>query len=394
MKRFIISFVAILILASLLITGCTSQPGATTTPPQTAAQATISAAPKTTAGAAATAPTATSAPSQVIELKFSHHNPPQAWTTAQFLNPWAKKVEEATKGAVKITMFPAQSIASMQDNYDATISNLAQMTWITINAYPGRFPLSDVISLPFLSLPSGTINGKKVTASVVNSHIIQELYETQSNIQKEWSQTKVLFLHTSSPYLLVTKKPIKTIADVKGMKIAVLGTGPNLEMWKKVEASPLYLVAPSVYESGQKGVVDACSTNWANIGTYRLNEVFPYAIDMSTSVTHFALVMNLEAWNKMPQEVQNQIMSVSGQAGSEFAGDSAFGDNVQKDVMDKIKAQGSKLEIVSLNPGEQDKMKTLAGKPIWDDWVASLKAKGLPADTVLDATLKLLDKYK
>jgi TRAP-type C4-dicarboxylate transport system substrate-binding protein len=250
MKKSIISLIAILILASLLISACASQPAVTTTTqPQTTAPSTTSAAPKTTAPAATTAPATTAASSQAVELRFSHHNPPQAWTTVQFLNPWAKKVEEATKGAVKITMFPAQSIASMQDNYDAVINNLAQMTWITVNAYPGRFPLSDVISLPFLSLPSGTLNGKKVPASVVNSHIIQELYETVPNIQKEWSQTKLLFLHTSSPYLLVTKKPIKTIADVKGLKIAVLGTGPNLEMWKKVGASPVYIGAPAVYES-------------------------------------------------------------------------------------------------------------------------------------------------
>ena len=291
-------------------------------------------------------------------------------------------------------MYPAQSIAAIGDNYDATISGLAQMTWIPTSPYAGRFPLSEVISLPFIALPGGTVDGKKVGPSAVNSRILQELYETVPEVQKEWAQTKLLFLHTTESFFLVSKKPVKTIADVKGLKIAVLGSGPTLDMWKKLGASPVYMPAPAVYESGQKGVIDAVAVNWANLGTYRYNEVFPYATDMTSFVTIFATVMNLDSFNKLPPDVQKQVMSVSGQAGAEFASNTAFGEDAKNDILNKIKAQGSKFEIVSLDPGELDKMKALAGKPVWDEWVAAMKAKGLPADKVLDAALKLVDKYK
>jgi TRAP-type C4-dicarboxylate transport system substrate-binding protein len=159
-------------------------------------------------------------------------------------------------------------------------------------------------------------------------------------------------------------------------------------------ASPVYMAAPSVYESGQKGVVDAAAINWANVGTYRFNEIFPYATDMSSFVTLFALPMNLEAWNKLPPELQKQVMSVSGTTGSEFAADTAFGEGAKNDILDKIKATGGKMEIVPLAAGDQEKMREVAGKPIWDDWVASMKAKGQPADKVLEAALKLTEKYK
>jgi TRAP-type C4-dicarboxylate transport system substrate-binding protein len=400
MKRFPILFIAILVTASLIIGGCSTQLSSSP-PPSTSAvtagskPATTSTAPPSTNVPSVSVPSSvTTSPSQVIEMRFSHHNPPQGWTTTQFLNPWAKKVEAATNGAVKITMYPAQSIASLADNYDATINNLAQLTWIPTPPYQGRFSLSEVITLPFLSLPSGTINGKKVGPAAVNSYILQELYETVPEVQKEWSQTKVMFLHGSDPFFLITKKPVKNINDVKGIKIAVLGSGPTLDMWKKLGASPLYMTAPSVYEAGQKGVMDAVAVNWANLGTYRYNEVFPYVTDMNSFVTIFGLVMNMDTWNKLPPEVQKQVMSVSGQAGAEFASNTAFGEDNKNDILSKIKASGSKIEIIPLDPGEQDKMKTLAGKPIWDEWVASMKGKGLAADKVLDAVLKLVDKYK
>jgi TRAP-type C4-dicarboxylate transport system substrate-binding protein len=399
MKKSLVILVAILVIASIVLAGCASQP--TTAPttsaaPVTSKPAATSAAPTTSAPAPATtaAPATAAAPAQVVEMRFSHHNPPQGWTTTQFINPWGKKVEAATNGAVKITMFPAQSIAAIADNYDATINNLAQLTWIPTSPYQGRFSLSEVISLPFLALPSGTINGKKVGPAAVNSYILEELYETVPEIQKQWEQTKVLFLHTTDSFFIVSKKPVKSLADVKGMKIVVLGSGPTLEMWGKLGASPLYMPAPSVYEAGQKGVVDAVATNWANLGTYRYNEVFPYGTDMTSFVTMFGLVMNKETWNKLSPEVQKQVMSVSGQAGAEFASNTAFGADAQNDVMNNIKKAGSSLTMGQLDPGEQDKMKTLAGKPVWDKWVADMKARNLAADKVLDAALKLVDKYK
>jgi len=122
--------------------------------------------------------------------------------------------------------------------------------------------------------------------------------------------------------------------------------------------------------------------------------VFPYATDMTSFVTIFGTVMNLDIWKSMPADIQNQIMSVSGQSGAAFAGETAFGEAAKNDILNRIKTQGSKLEIVSLDPGEQDKMKSLAGKPVWNEWIASMKAKGQPADKVLDAVLKLIDKYK
>jgi TRAP-type transport system periplasmic protein len=379
-KKIVVSVIVVLVSLSLLIGGCSSQPTPSAPAP---------ASPVPTA----TAPSSPASSAQ-FELKFSHHNPPQGWTTTQFINPWGKKVEEATKGRVKITMFPAQSIASIADNYDAVINNLAQLTWIPTSPYQGRFSMSEVISLPFLALPSGTVDGKKVGPATVNSRVLQELYETVPEVQKEWAQTKLLFLHTTDPFFLVAKKPVKNIADAQGLKIAVLGSGPTLDMWKKLGASPVYMPAPTVLESGQKGVIDAVAVNWANLGTYRYNEVFPYATDMTSFVTIFGTVMNLDIWKSMPADIQNQITSVSGQSGATFAGETAFGEAAKNDILNRIKTQGSKLEIISLDPGEQDKMKSLAGKPVWNEWIASMKAKGQPADKVLDAVLKLIDKYK
>jgi TRAP-type transport system periplasmic protein len=401
-KKIVVVLLGILILASLALSGCGgSQSAPTSAAPSGAAPAKTSTAPTTTAAPASSttaapspASTQAAAPGKVIELRFSHHNSPQTWTSQQFLIPWAKKMETATNGALKITIYPAQAIATLAENYDATANGVADIGWMPTAAYAGRFPLSEVITLPFLSLSSGTLNGQKVVPAVVNSHMIQELYETVPEIQKEWSQTHVLFLHTSEPNFLISKKVVKTLDDMKGLKVAVLGSGPALDAWKRVGASPLYLGAPEVYDAASKGVVDAATANWASIGSNRFNEVFPNALDMAGDITIFAMVMNINTWNKLGPDLQKQVNTVCGIAGAEFAGNSAYGENTKNDVFNRMKATGKVMTINSIDPGEVEKVKALAAKPLWDDWTASLKAKGLASEKAMAELLKLEEKYK
>lgn len=87
-------------------------------------------------------------------------------------------------------------------------------------------------------------------------------------------------------------------------------------------------------------------------------------------------------------------MSVSGIWGAEFAGDTGWGNEVKDLTLDQMQKAGFKMESVPLDAGELDKWKALGGKPIWDKWVAEMNGKGLAGQKVLDATLKLLDKYK
>jgi TRAP-type C4-dicarboxylate transport system substrate-binding protein len=176
LKRSLILLLAVLI-TLISIIGCSSQPAipSTASPPKTTAP--VTAAPSSTAPAPVSpasstpaVPATSAASTPVIEMRFSHNLPPQGWTTVQFLNPWAKKVEAATNGAIKIVMYPAQSLAAVNDNYDATVNNLAQLSWMATASYAGRFPLSEVITLPFITLPSGTVNGKGRSSSGQQPH--------------------------------------------------------------------------------------------------------------------------------------------------------------------------------------------------------------------------------
>jgi TRAP-type transport system periplasmic protein len=385
----------ILVLISLLATSaCSSQSPAPPAPSQASPAA--PAATSAPAASSTSAPTAaaTQAAGKPIELRFAHQNPPNGRTTLKYLNVWAKKVEDVTKGKVKMVMYPAESLCKASESVTATVGGVTDVTWTVLGYFPGKYPLTTVTSNPFLNLPSGKVDGRTLSAAAINSRILEELYETTPEIQAEFKEVKVLFLHTSDPYFLVTtKKPVRSQADLKGMKIRELGGYPS-DMWKLLGASPLLMPMPDVYDAGQKGVIDGMGNVFAAIGTYKLYEVFKYWTDVSTYVSGFEVIMNKETWASLPPDVQQGIMSVSGMAGAEFAGEAGWGKDVQTEVEEVMQKQGYKMERIGLEASEIDNWKTIAGKPLWNKWVDEMKSKNLPGQKVLDASLKLLDKYK
>jgi TRAP-type C4-dicarboxylate transport system substrate-binding protein len=165
-------------------------------------------------------------------------------------------------------------------------------------------------------------------------------------------------------------------------------------MWKTLGASPLLLAMPDVYDAAQKGVIDGGNLPWAAMSTYKFYEVMKYYTEAPTTASPQFVIMNKDTWNGLPKDVQDAIMSVSGIPGAEFSGDSGWGADVKIELLAAAQKAGANLQQVPLDAGEFDKWKQIAGKPIWDKWVADMNAKGLAGQKVLDATLSLINKYK
>lgn len=384
----------VLVLSVLILVGCAA-PAAV--PKPTPASAPAAAAPSPSpAVAPKPAPAPAPAPVSVkpIELKYAHQNPPTTRTALEHLNPWSKKVEEAAKGRVKITMYPAESLAKANQLLEACKSGICDITWIIGGYFPGRFPLTEVSSLPFLNLSEGKVDGRTLSGGAINSRIMHELYETLPEIQAEWAEYKVLYLYTTDPYFMVTsKKPVRNMADLKGMKIRELG-GPPLEMWKRLGATPLLKPMPECYELLQKGIIDGMGITWANLTSYKIHEVVKYWTNVPTTIAFFGIIMNKDKWNSLPSEIQQAIQSVSGLSGAEYGGEKQCGLAVKEDALASAKKGGFTLQQIDLDAGEYEKWVEVAGKPVWESWVAEKKDKGPVGQKVLDTMRRLVEKYK
>jgi TRAP-type C4-dicarboxylate transport system substrate-binding protein len=319
---------------------------------------------------------------QVIKLTLADQNPEMGWGPVHALQPWVKKVEEATKGKVKIDVFYSQTLVKGPDIWNAVKTGVADMGWCFHGYWPDMTPLSDVITLP--SLPF--IKAEK------GSEVLWKLYERFPAIQREFKDVHVCQLWTSHPYLLITsKKQVKTIEDLKGMKIRTTG-GPPTEQMKALGAIPVLIPMPDNYQSLDKGIIDGMGAPWEAILSFRLYEVVKYYTIVPTCAVYFSMSMNKQKWESLPKDIQDAITSVSGLEAAKFWGRNFF-DTAEEGVDEQIKKGGYEMIKYTVPPDELARWTKVAGEPLWNEWVKKMEGKGRPeAQQVLNATLDLLKK--
>lgn len=323
---------------------------------------------------------APAAPTEVITIKYANQNPEAGWDGQNASLPWLKQIEKATNGAVKTQSFFSQSLFKGADTWEALKSNQADVAWCFHGYWAGMTSLADAIALPFLP----------VSSAEKASEALWKLYEKYPSVQKQFEANKVALLWTSSPYfLLTTKKQVKTLDDMKGMKIRTTG-GPPTEMAKALGMVPTPMGMPDVYMNMEKGVIDGMLVPWEAIYSFKLYEVAKYYTYAPFHVTYFSQSFSRAAWDKFPKTIQDQIMSVSGLTGSKF-----WGKNMFDTAADAVKAaiKEKKYEMIEYTPpaAEVEKWRKAAGEPQWDIWVKAQEGKGFTdARDILNTTIQLL----
>ena len=147
-----------------------------------------------------------------------------------------------------------------------------------------------------------------------------KLYERFPEIQNEYKDVHVLTVWASSPYFLITtKKQVKTMEDLKGMKIRVVG-GPPTQQMKALGAVPVLIPMPDTYQALDKGVIDGMGNAWEAIYAFKLYEIVKYYTMIPLTASYFTLSMNKQKWESLPKDIQHAMMSVGGLEGREVLG--------------------------------------------------------------------------
>ncbi len=153
-----------------------------------------------------------------IKLTYANFPPAPTFPCVQ-MERWAKEVEKRTGGKVKVQTFPGGTLLPAKNIFDGVISGMADIGNFAMSYQPGRFPVSEVVDLPL-----------GFTSAKVASLTLYDLIEKYK--PKEFAQVKVLTLFTCPPTNFMTKAPVRSLADLKGMELRVAGT--NAEVVKRL----------------------------------------------------------------------------------------------------------------------------------------------------------------
>ncbi|MFN4022430.1 MAG: TRAP transporter substrate-binding protein [Hydrogenophilus thermoluteolus] len=239
--------------------------------------------------------------SEPVTLKISHYLPPSHGIHRDFIEPWAKALEEKSNGTIKVEIYPGNTafgnVAKQMDQVRAGVVDIAH----GLAGIPrGRMPRTAIMDLPFLT-----------RSADVASKTLWKLYQ-EGLVTEDYRGVKVLALHCHNPGLFHTRdKPVKTPEDVKGLRLRTPSPAIS-ETISYLGGTPVGLPPSQVYENLQKGVLDGTVFTWDAVGAFRLNEVLQYHTDARAYTTCFYFVMNRQRYENLPAEAKRAIDELSG----------------------------------------------------------------------------------
>ena len=344
-KRLIISMVLLAILGS--ITGCSGSAG-----------------------------NSSNGSSQPLELRLAHFWPDSHPAERELVQPWAKAIEEATEGRVRITSYPNQTLLQADGIYDGVVNGEADIGISCFSYTRGRFPVLEVFELPGFTYPNSEV------ASRVAWEGIKQLNPV------EIQDTKLLMVLTTGPGDLYTKKPITNLEDLKGLEIRA--TGLSAKTLEALGATPVGMAQSEAYEAMSKGIVQGnlgpieVLRGWRQAEVTKCVTLTPFLYN-----TLFFVTMNQDKWNSISAADQEVIEQIN----QEFFDEVAAGlwDKQNRDAMKwAVEEQG--IQIIELSPEEKDRWISLV-KPIQDEFIHRLDKLGYSGQEVLMTVQNLVEKY-
>lgn len=316
------------------------------------------------------------AESKDIELKFATPFSPKHTMQVKVFEPWAEKISKETNGQVKVTFFPGGALGKPSDLYDLAEKGIADIIYILHDYTPGRFPMTETFSLPFMT-PTAT----------KTSRAMWKTYEKFPEFQKEYDKVKLLalFCHPGGHFHTV-KKPIRTIDDFKGMKIRTANPSVT-EALKIFGAVPVTTPVTETYTALERGVVDGTVVPWEGLGIFKLDDLTKYSTLASLYTMTMMVVMNKNKWESLPAEVKKVVDANSGLTLSLWCGKVYD----ETDAPFKSQAMQKGTQIIELSPADIKKLQDLT-MPLREQWVKNMESRGFPGQAVLDAALRFLQE--
>ncbi len=309
-----------------------------------------------------------------VKLNYSIFFPAPAPQT-QIATEWAKEIEKKTNGKVQITMFPSGTLTPADKCYDGVVKGISDIGQSVLAYTRGKFPLSAVADLP-LGMKTGLVATK----------LINEFYNKFK--PKEFDEVKVMYFHGHGPGIIHTKKAVQKLEDLKGMKIRCTGLAAKIA--EKVGAAPVAMPMGDTYDSLSRGVVDGSMAPYEALKTFKWGEVVKFTTEDwgAAYSSGFFVVMYKDKWNAIPKDDQKIIEKIN-EEWIEKTG--KMWDQIDKGGKDFTLQLGNK--IISLS-GEENEKWAKAVRPLLDEYVNDMKAKGLQGDAALKFYMDQLKKLQ
>ena len=217
---------------------------------------------------------------------------PNDYPTTQAVQYMGKLVAERTQGRLGVKVYPNGALGTEKDTIEQLRIGALDMTRINVAPLNSVVPETVVAALPFLF--RDTAHMRKVLDGPIGDEILAAM-ESQGLVG-------LAFYDSGSRSFYTVKKPIKTLADMKGMKIRVQQSDLFVAMIQALGANPTPMPYGEVYTALKTGIVDAAENNWPSYESSRHFEAARYYNLSEHSLVPEMLVFSKKTWDTLSKE--------------------------------------------------------------------------------------------
>jgi TRAP-type C4-dicarboxylate transport system substrate-binding protein len=311
---------------------------------------------------------------QEVTLRFQHFVSPNSANPKYFIEPWAKQVEKASQGRLKIEISPFMELGgSAPEQYDLIVDGIIDGGWVIPGYQAGRFPEAEAMELPFIATKSAEDSSRAAWEF------------TQKYLTDDFADVHLIAAHVHGPGLVHKKGPaLEKATDLQGLKLRG-PSRPATLLLDKLGAEPIGMPVPQFPESLSKGVVDGGVITWEMSPSLKLDELTDSHTDVAGENSlynlYFIWAMNKDVYDSLPDDLRAVIDANSGLETSAWAGRAHdLGDQDGKQVM-----MDAGNQIATLSEEETAVIRA-KGDEVIAEWITEMDAKGLAgAQMVEDA---------
>jgi TRAP-type C4-dicarboxylate transport system substrate-binding protein len=288
-----------------------------------------------------------------VRLKFAFIANETEITYVSAIKPFIDAVNRDGKDVVQIDFFPNGALSrNFPQQSQIVLDGIADIAFVVPGLTPGRFPDNGALELPglFQNLRESTLTYTRVLAQ---SHL------------RGYEDYFVIAALGTPPYTIFSKKPIKNLADLNGIRCAVTSSTAAASM-RALDGVPVPMPVSEMAEGIGRGTVDAGLIWLAPMIDYGAIRVTSYDYGLKFGINPVAVLMNRAKFDELPPKAQDIIKKYSGEWIAQQYAEAATArlNKLQDDLL-----ENSKRIAVAPTPADQAAA-TEKFETIYRDWLA------------------------
>ena len=280
---------------------------------------------------------------------------PEGYPTVQAVENMGKKLEEATSGRLSIQMYASMQLGGEKEAIEQAQVGALQLARVSVGALGPVIDDLNVFNLPFLF--RNTAHMEKV----IDGPIGQALLDKVTN-NPQVKLIGLCWMDAGARNIYDSKKPIRTIADLKGQKVRVMGNPMFVDMMNDLGGNGVAMGYDQVFSALQTGVVDGAENNPPSFVFDNHYQAAKYYSLTEHLIVPEMLVFSRVSWDKLSPADQGLIQKFAREAQLD---ERQLWNKVEADAMTRMKAAGIEIIPIADKKPFQD-----AVKPVWDKYGA------------------------